>query len=76
MLSHAIIDFTEPRQNLRLHHAREECATENCLKRGVHPIGSRTVGLNPKLFPGTPQTKKALSMSMSEIKVAMSASAE
>jgi hypothetical protein len=34
------------------------------------------VALNAKLFPGTPQTKKALSMSMSEMKVAMSASAE
>jgi hypothetical protein len=37
MLPHTIIDFTEPRQNLRLHHAREECATENCLKRGFTP---------------------------------------
>jgi hypothetical protein len=46
MLPHTIIDFTEPRQNLRLHHAREECATENCLKRGVHSMDLRTAGAN------------------------------
>jgi hypothetical protein len=57
-------------------NALKSLATKNCLKIGVHSIGSRTVGLTPKLFPGTPQTKKELSMSMSEMKVAMSASAE
>jgi hypothetical protein len=33
MFSQTIIDFTELRQNLRLEHDREKCATENCARR-------------------------------------------